>query len=193
MNWWDLKARFYRWARKPWPLSALLRREQTLLRSLLDQCSPKSGLALDLGCGTGDSTALIGGRFRLFAADFSLAMLRQNGYARDRRFVADALFLPVKPAGFDLILCVGLSEYIEELGRLSRELNAVLKDNGKLILTSSPVNLFGLARNIGGSRLFLRDAGQVSGVFRRTGFSLIERGHIFSMDVYLFSKSGTFQ
>jgi len=59
--------------------------------------------------------------------------------ARDRGLnviCASALELPIKDKEFDIVFCFDLIEHIKEDVKLLRELSRVLKDDGKIILTT---------------------------------------------------------
>jgi len=49
---------------------------------------------------------------------------------------ASALELPIKDKEFDVVFCFDLIEHIKEDMKLLKELSRVLKDNGKIILTT---------------------------------------------------------
>lgn len=188
MNLWDIKAHLYHFFRKPWPLSWILERETKVISDLLKAVPVSNGKALDVACGNGHSTKLINNSFKIYAVDISKNMLVKTREFSSNISVSNAIQLPFSPGSFDLILCVGLSEYIKNLPDLRDEFLKVLKPNGCLILSSSPQNLYGKARIIGGSKLFLRDSYVVSDCFTSNGFKKTQHHHLFSMDAFLFQK-----
>ncbi|MBU4533630.1 MAG: methyltransferase domain-containing protein [Firmicutes bacterium] len=103
---------------------------------------------LDAGCGTGNLTSHIA-RTRpetlLTAVDFAPAMLRRaarkvknNSKVTVRQVDLNRL-LPFAESEFDAVVCVNVLYAVEDPERLLRELNRVLKPNGRFVLVN-PAN-----------------------------------------------------
>jgi SAM-dependent methyltransferase len=101
--------------------------------------------ALDIGCGPGMGTAgLLRRGFRVHAVDASPAMIartlarvRSEGVpATVRGGVCDIHALPFRDAAFDLVLVVGVSEWLASLDEPLAEVARVLKMGGWLVLTA---------------------------------------------------------
>ena len=98
---------------------------------------------LDLGCGAGVlSEKLIEKGFAVTAADRSQDMLNlsANRLARFpeqtyRLFRADCLSLPFADHSFDLVVCLGMFGYFDEVTLALREIRRVLRPGGMLIIS----------------------------------------------------------
>ena len=97
---------------------------------------------LDLGCGTGrQSLALLEFGDTVISADFSPEMARATRNrirkelpdAPSAVIVADATALPFRPGTFDGVLALGLVGFINNRGKLFRELHNVLTPKGELV------------------------------------------------------------
>ena len=185
MNLWDVKALFYSVARKPWPLNSIHKKETEIIKLLLHQVTINNPKVLDVGCGVGHSTALLNPEWNTIAVDKSKKMLHQARSFNRGLVAADATALPFNSQTFDLIACIGLSEYIEDLDALLFEMFSLLRDGGFLLMTSSPESVFCQLRNIGGSKIHTRNAESVlssASAFLKP----ISQVHFFSMDAFLF-------
>lgn len=102
--------------------------------------------ALDVGTGIGNALGFIVGFVaHITAVDSSSEMLQAAKIQFPTiHFVdADALNLPFKTASFELVLCVGVSEYVPNVSRLLKELHRMLAPSGVLLFTlatKSPLN-----------------------------------------------------
>lgn len=98
---------------------------------------------LDLGCGAGVlSEKLIERGFKVTAADDSLDMLdlageRLKHFPEDtyRLLHANCLQLPFDDASFDLVVCLGVFGYFDQVTQALREIHRVLRPGGTLILS----------------------------------------------------------
>ena len=117
----------------------------TALR-LVDQLGlARPGAALDLGCGPGFGTTALARRgFRVCAADstaqmveLTLARARSAGlHARVSGRVSDIRALSFPDAQFDLVLVIGVSEWLDSLLGPLAEVARVLKPGGCLVLSA---------------------------------------------------------
>lgn len=114
---------------------------------------------LDLGCGIGFYSREIENLNSLVVGvDFSIEALKcgKKEYRIKNLVCADILKLPFRDKSFDKILLVEVVEHIEDQDRLFSEINRVLKADGELLLTTSPIRsyvLFPLIQRIRGSKL----------------------------------------
>ncbi|MCG2577136.1 class I SAM-dependent methyltransferase [Dechloromonas sp. XY25] len=98
---------------------------------------------LDLGCGAGVlSEKLLEFGYRVTAADASPDMvklsrerLKRFPEAARRHCQANCLDLPFADGEFDLVVCLGMFGYFDEVTRALQEIGRVLKPGGTLILS----------------------------------------------------------
>ncbi|MBI4415797.1 MAG: class I SAM-dependent methyltransferase [Euryarchaeota archaeon] len=106
---------------------------------LISSVLEKPMQALELGCGTGGSTAVHRRQVaQLVATDFSLEMVRRaaRGVRDPVRFVvADASHLPFRDRAFDVVFSRGvLLSYVPDPSRTLEEARRVLRPGGKLAM-----------------------------------------------------------
>ena len=96
----------------------------------------KAGTSLDLGCGTGEAAEILA-HTDLSAVDFSASMIEKLKHKQPRikAFVADAKSLPFESDNFNLVIALGLFEYIESPDEALKEVHRVLKEDGHLIVS----------------------------------------------------------
>ncbi len=101
------------------------------------------GAVLDVGCGTGEITARLAGKFE--HASFVGIDLEEPHLARARercaafgsrvRFqIGDALALPFSGASFDLVVCRHLLQAVPDAARVLAEIGRVLRPGGRVHL-----------------------------------------------------------
>ncbi|MGQ9561344.1 MAG: class I SAM-dependent DNA methyltransferase [Candidatus Oleimicrobiaceae bacterium] len=156
---WDLKAHFYRLFRWAPPFAILARRERALLAKALAQLPVHHGRALDLATGTGNGLTLLAGRYSAYGLDRSRIMLR---YARRRvprvaMVCGEARRPPFRSGSFALVSCIGLAEYLPEMGELLQAIGSLLCPKGAAVVSVSPANALLVARRALGHRLYYHD------------------------------------
>lgn len=115
-------------------------RHKYILTMLDDQTS---GRAIDLGCGSGAMLVDLFKRgYEVLGADISSQMIASAkaffGKSTRQRcplFVADIEHLPFADNSFDLIVCAGLIEYLEEDEDALREIARVLSADGEAFIS----------------------------------------------------------
>jgi len=108
--------------------------EKDLIFSLLKS---KNGLALDLGCGTGNYTLELFKRgFEVIGVDISKEMLKiaKKKFPKSFFIRADAYKLPFKKETFDLVLSITMFEFIKKPEEVLKEIYKILKPGGELII-----------------------------------------------------------
>lgn len=133
-------------------------------RIVLDLVPVRAGRVLDIGSGPGVFTAALLERgAQCWVADLSLPMVMAGRAEIDavkdakrlHHHVADVERLPFRDAAFDVVLCVGVLQYLETPQDAVRELARVCRVGGWVIVTfpnrQSPLNrlhrtIVGLAR-----------------------------------------------
>src|SRR5438105_4359123 len=113
-------------------------------RIVLEMLSGLGGRLLEVGCGPAPMVdELLARNFEVHGIDVSPEMIRQAQYrmaghplARRCEFrVADVEHLPYGDASFDVVVAMGVIEYLPSYGRALQEMRRVLKPGGHVVLT----------------------------------------------------------
>ena len=110
---------------------------------LITERFPRDIRVLDLGCGAGVlSERLVAAGYSVDAVDMSADMLaftkqRLSKYDSDkfRLARAECAALPFPDATFDVIACIGVFGYLEDVDAAIREIKRVLRPGGTLVLS----------------------------------------------------------
>lgn len=187
---WNSLAPFYKLLRQNPVSSRIQKKEAATILSLLSKIPDKSShLVCDLGCGRGHSLEFIPKSCHFsIAVDSSSRMLKytKNSFPATFFIEADVCQLPFKNSQYDLILCIGILEYIKEMDSFSSELKGVLKPNGYLLITNSPKGMITYSRFLIGNRLYIRTKEEVIEKFQMKNFNLIDKMILPSQEQYLF-------
>jgi 2-polyprenyl-3-methyl-5-hydroxy-6-metoxy-1,4-benzoquinol methylase len=120
------------------PIAHFLNKRMTLILDRL--ASMAGGRLLDAGCGPGILLSrLAGGKFELFGVDSSPEMIREANAivgAQNARFAVARLDqLPYPSEFFDVILALGVLEYVTELEAALTELMRIAKPNAIILVS----------------------------------------------------------
>lgn len=145
----------------------------------------KDKMVLDVGCGTGAYTRLIAeSTDHVLGLDISRVMLN---YAKSKHpdsdlALADAHHIPLATESTDIVVCIGLFEYIERATVLE-EINRVLKpDSIAIIMCPSKYSTARMTAKIIckvlGREYFCREPsyGEMLRLFKQSGLRVIEFG-----------------
>jgi len=115
-----------------------INRLQNELRALV-RLIPAQSLVLDVGCGKGWITALLGSRFgswKMIGVDISplLIQFAAKKYPSSIFIVGDATRLPFKSESFDAVIFVAVLHHIPNVGAALKEAVRVLRPNGILFI-----------------------------------------------------------
>ena len=189
---WDKTARIYPWLRSNPVAKHFLQKEIKSGLNLLSMISTtKEAFVADLAVGRGHSIPLLPNTARVkFAIDKSYTMisLTKPAYPQIQFVQADAMHLPFKYLTYDLILCIGLLEYIPDAHRLLAELYTILKINGYLLLTSTPRSLINHFRILSGHKIYLRHREEIEDDILYHSFRVIGTNYTGSQDQFLLRK-----
>ncbi len=107
-----------------------------------------NGVVLDAGCGDGTFDKIICTHhpdLKLYGMDISWSAVGKAGSAplpkRLSFAVGDVVSLPFKDLMFDCVILVEVIEHVFDVPQLLGELKRVLKDGGKLLITTTDFNL----------------------------------------------------
>jgi ubiquinone/menaquinone biosynthesis C-methylase UbiE len=189
---WRFQAIFYNGFRRNPVSSHILKTENEAIIRMIETL-PKNtiGKVLDLGSGSGNSlTFLHFGAGMITALDYSLPMLRYT-----KRFFpyvfflnGNACVLPVKENRFDLVMGIGLLEYIRDMEGFFHEIYRVLKPAGYVIFTVSPPVWQTNLRRILGHKIYARKNSQVAEILNKHSFILLKRERTWLQQQYLVQK-----
>ncbi len=114
----------------------------------------------DVGCGTGNILRVLQSRFpeghwNIVCIDQSNDMLLKiNPSEKISTLVADALSLPLDASSFDLVFCVGVSDYMKNGTPLVLELQRICHNDGYLFMTFVRPAFWNFVRNVYGKRIY---------------------------------------
>lgn len=109
------------------------------VRELIDNVEGIS--VLDIGCGPGIIAAyLIERNSKYFGLDLTIEMLvdhqaRIDSSDSDYLAVGDMENLPYHESSFDVVLCLGALEYLDNVSQAIQEMSRVMKENGSIIIS----------------------------------------------------------
>ncbi|MBN1971250.1 MAG: methyltransferase domain-containing protein [Candidatus Delongbacteria bacterium] len=192
MDVWKIKAKIYDLVRKNIILKYILNKENHGILNLfflIDQDN-SSFKFCEIGCGTGNINTLLGIQKFYLQVDSSLEMLKNN-HRKDYLLNGDCLKLPLKEKLFDVTICVGLMEYIKNLTDFFGSVSYITKCGGYIIVTSSPLNIFNLSRNLTGNKIFFHTNDNIIKIAKTHELELISLTKpIFSQVQFLFKRKG---
>ncbi len=111
------------------------RGRQTIVRRILARYAPPRARILDVGCGTGATSAALCGFGTVCGIDMGPAALR---HARARGLAVargSAEKLPVRPAALDVVVALDVIEHLDDDRLALREILRVLRPGGVLLAT----------------------------------------------------------
>jgi ubiquinone/menaquinone biosynthesis C-methylase UbiE len=191
---WDIVAPVYNILRQNPVSGYFLNKEKRALQFLLKYLSSIDIDSIcDLGVGRGHSLDLISTAFpNKFAVDKSISMVRytRKRYPTTEFLVADIRDLPLKVLSFDLITCVGLVEYFPKIDPILNQIYHVLKDEGFLLITYSPKNIFTFLRLLNGHKIYSGNSTEMEGHFKNHDFEIIDMKDTLMQHQYLLKKVG---
>lgn len=189
---WKILAPFYPWMRNNPVSSSFLKPERAAANSLLSLISETHLEAVaDLGSGSGHSLGLLHERAGIRIAVDTCAEMIAFCRPRFQNIIylqADGCYLPLKADSLDLVLCIGLLEYIADARALFTELFRILKTGGWLMFTNSPPGRLNSLRRLYSPRLYLRHPGEIEKLISSKTFNLINKSKTRLQMQYLLQK-----
>ncbi|MCK4894113.1 MAG: class I SAM-dependent methyltransferase [Calditrichia bacterium] len=191
-NLWKLQSSFYHLFRSN-PVSAWILQEENEAIKLLFKSLPdkRIRIGLDIGSGRGNSLELfIDSETAWVAIDYSLQMIRRcRPQFQEVRFIlGDVREMPFKGGSFDLVLSVGVSEYLEDPDQFLREIWKLLKPGSFVILTLTPPNFLNFFRWMIGHRIYTIREADLRDSLNNIPFSILGSSQTLLQDQYLLRK-----
>lgn len=121
------------------PVAGFFRERRRIVLELLADRPP--GRVLDIGCGPAVMThALLERGFAYHGVDLSVPMIEEarSRFMDDPRVafdVANIQALPFENESFDVVLCLGVLEYVPDLDRAIDEVVRVMRNNGVFVFS----------------------------------------------------------
>ena len=189
---WETLAPVYPILRKNPFSKYFLDKETTALLGLLSQIDGQyAGNVIDLGVGRGHSLSLVADKCRfLTGLDISHKMLHltQKKHSNVAMIQGHVLHLPIKDSSFDLVVCVGLMEYLPDINALLIRISQIIKANKFLLITNSPPGLLSHLRKWNGQPIYPRGKTDVEQTFSASAFRIIAAATTPMQDQYLLKK-----
>ena len=189
---WKTLAPYYSFLREN-PISFLfLRKETEAIQLLLSKISDLTlNYICDLGTGRGHSLSFIPAQAKLkLGIDdcFEMMYLTKHQFPNFLFTQANALQMPFHHSTFDLILCIGLLEYIHDTDLLFSQLYSTLKVGGHLVISNSPPNPLTYLRTLNGHRIFARQPKRLENKIKHNRFKIIAKDTTILQHIYLLQK-----
>jgi ubiquinone/menaquinone biosynthesis C-methylase UbiE len=158
----DERARYYE---RTFSLPLIKKMERDEVEKILNSTNVTGKKILDIGCGYGKFSKLWyerGARL-VIGLDFSEQMIMQaiDKCNRCNFIVGDAFKSPFKNKGFDLVACIGVANYYEDVAALMDEICRLSK--GEVILSFPQKSLLGnIYTKISKVKIYLRDREEIN-------------------------------
>jgi SAM-dependent methyltransferase len=152
---------------------------------------PAPRCAVDLGIGLGNAMALVDGDPALrVGLDYNAGMIRlaAEQLPNVSLIQTDVRHLPLRADSVDLVLCVGLSEYLADIEALVKDIGDVLVPGGHAVFTISHRNSLTWLRMLFGHRIYPRSRDEIEDAFGANQLSVIKRIHSQLQHQYLIRK-----
>jgi ubiquinone/menaquinone biosynthesis C-methylase UbiE len=170
---------------------------------LLDETQATApGVALDVGCGTGELASRLASRqWQVFGLDLCEPMLHRalaklNG-GRDRvhLIAGDSEHLPFADRSFDLVTCANSFHHYPHQEAVVREMFRVLRPGGRLLLLDGwPEHVWGrilydvIITRIEGGKVRHRKALDVQQLFEQAGFRSVSQKRVHALFPILLTR-----
>jgi len=187
---WKVKAKLYRLMRSCFPFNLVVKSENKRLEWILQSVEITGKKVVDLGTGTGNVLQFLTHANPVLAIDITFTMLQaaRQLYPNSKFIQADALNLPLKTNAVDVIIAIGLSEYVSNIDSLFKEISRLLKIGSFLILTFSPGGIWSRVRLLLGHSIYPRTLDDLLKVASEEQFQLVKNSRSMMQGQVLFQK-----
>lgn len=189
---WKLKSTFYYFFRHNLFFIGFLRQEDRAIQLLLESAQHISiKRALDIGTGRGHCLFFVPQTVdTIYAIDTCIEMIKKAklGWPHVQFVNADVIYTPLRHCVFDLIFCVGISEYISDIRPVLQNIHNLLNFDGFCIFTMSPNNIFTWLRFLLGHRLFPKSESYIERLLTSLQFKIVKKTKTLLQMQYLIQK-----
>ncbi len=191
---WNFYARYYNLLRSNPFSKAIYKSEQQSIQDLLGLRTTLSneGSAADLGCGSGTNLQYIPSDItNIYALDSSTEMIAiiTDKYKDVKVSVGDVRKTHYASGSLDLIFCIGVSEYIEDVEELIREIKRILGKTGYIIFTSSPPHLLNRLRKLAGHCIYPNTQKNIIEIIMKNDLKILSLNRTMIQDQYLLTHN----
>lgn len=188
---WALTARCYERFRAFFPFNLILKAENRQLQALLESIELAGKIVIDLGTGTGNALQLCKPDALAIGIDANLTMLQFARMHRPNSFFiqAEVSSLPIKSGLANLILVVGLSEYLYDLDALFKEIARISSNKGWCIFTYSPKTVMTHLRTLLGHKIYPRRLDDIVRIALLWKFEIKKQGRSWMQRQILLQKT----
>lgn len=151
---WNLRAAFYDQVFRLPVFRRIREEERESFQELTRGLALQDARVLDVACGTGYYMEPLE-KGRLYGLDYSAEMLRiAREKGKPSLVLGDARHLPFRSGSMDLVVCMGLLEYLGDREDVLHEIRRVLKKEGHGVVSYSMKNILNSLRNLLGSKVY---------------------------------------
>ncbi len=188
---WAMTARCYERFRGLFPFNLILKAENRQLQALLESIELVDKIVVDLGTGTGNALQFCNADDLAIGIDANFTMLQ---FARKNRpncfFIqAEASALPLKSGLANLVLAIGLSEYLNDLESLFEEIARISSNGAWCIFTYSPISMMTHVRTLLGHKIYPRRLEDIARIARLWNFKITKQARSWMQGQILFQKT----
>ncbi len=190
---WKIKSFLYLVFRNVFPFGRILEKENLSVREMIASVLRDGDAVLDAGCGDGNGARIVLSlerRVSILCLDSTDAMLsRAPRHASVYTKLAPADNTGLDDCSIDVILCIGVMEYVADPKAVLSEFLRVARPNAYLCITFSPPILFNHLRWIHGRRLFLHDTNRAIEMLSHSGWQVMKHSRKLIQTQFLAAKT----
>ncbi|HPR86594.1 MAG TPA: methyltransferase domain-containing protein [bacterium] len=186
--WREGALRLLAWGRYLWPLRLIAKREAAAAARLMARVPVSREWMADLGCGAGSAPAAQRPE-PCIGVDRSRRMARRAAGGRMTHVVCAGInVLPLASARFELVLAVGVAEYLADPEPLLREAARILRREGWLLFTVAPRGWHLAFRRLAGLPVYIHREEDLAGIFPVHHLEIRARAQTATQHLYLLQK-----
>ena len=176
---WKIKAILYSGFRHIFPFSYFLNEENAVFIRHVHHAIRPNDYVLDAGCGDGNATRAllkIYPQLRIMGVDQSPSMVKkaeQSNIVEIRIASLDAV--GVGDDTFDAVVCIGVTEYLNDIPAVLREIGRLAKPGAPMLITFAPPVFWNYLRFGYGKTLRLISSDDASNYLQTNGWKILSQ------------------